>query len=46
MQSNGYNAECAQRAAGADAPGFDRAAFHKQFNADVLAFFQAQLGER
>ena len=22
-----------------DAPGFDRAAFHKQFNADVLAFF-------
>jgi predicted dienelactone hydrolase len=29
-----------------DAPGFDRAAFHKQFDADVLAFFQAQLRER
>jgi predicted dienelactone hydrolase len=27
----------------ADAAGFDRAAFHQQFNADVLAFFQAQL---
>jgi predicted dienelactone hydrolase len=26
-----------------DAPGFDRAAFHKQFNADVLAFFQTHL---
>ena len=26
-----------------DAPGFDRAAFHRQFNADALAFFQAQL---
>jgi len=25
------------------APGFDRVAFHKQFNADVLAFFQAHL---
>jgi len=29
-----------------DAPGFDRVAFHKQFNADVLAFFQAELRER
>jgi predicted dienelactone hydrolase len=28
-----------------DAPGFDRAAFHKQFHADVLAFFQAHLAE-
>jgi predicted dienelactone hydrolase len=27
-----------------DPPGFDRAAFHKQFNADVLAFFRANLG--
>jgi predicted dienelactone hydrolase len=27
----------------ADAGGFDRAAFHQQFNADALAFFQAQL---
>jgi predicted dienelactone hydrolase len=27
----------------ADAGGFDRAAFHKKFNADALAFFQAQL---
>jgi predicted dienelactone hydrolase len=27
-----------------DAPGFDRAAFHKEFNADVLAFFRANLG--
>ena len=27
-----------------NAPGFDRVAFHKQFNADVLAFFRAQLG--
>jgi predicted dienelactone hydrolase len=26
-----------------DAGDFDRAAFHRQFNADVLAFFQAQL---
>ena len=26
-----------------DAPGFDRVAFHAQFNADVLAFFRAQL---
>ena len=26
-----------------DPPGFDRAAFHKQFNADVLAFFRAHL---
>ena len=30
----------------ADAPGFDRVAFHKQFNADVLGFFRAQLGGR
>jgi predicted dienelactone hydrolase len=28
-----------------DAGGFDRAAFHRQFNADVLAFFQAQLAK-
>jgi predicted dienelactone hydrolase len=27
-----------------DAPGFDRAAFHQQSNADVLAFFRANLG--
>jgi predicted dienelactone hydrolase len=27
----------------ADASGVDRTAFHKQFNADALAFFQAQL---
>jgi predicted dienelactone hydrolase len=27
-----------------DAPGFDRAAFHKQFDADILAFFRAHLG--
>ncbi|MBV8650381.1 MAG: dienelactone hydrolase [Alphaproteobacteria bacterium] len=26
-----------------DAPGFDRAAFHRIFNAEVLAFFRAQL---
>ena len=26
-----------------DPPGFDRAAFHKQFNADALAFFRARL---
>lgn len=29
-----------------DAPGFDRAAFHKEFNAAVLAFFRTQLGNR
>jgi predicted dienelactone hydrolase len=29
-----------------DVPGFDRLAFHKQFNADVLAFFRAQLGDQ
>jgi len=29
-----------------DPPGFDRAAFHKRFNADVLAFFRARLGNR
>ena len=27
----------------ADAPGFDRVAFHKQFDADVLVFFRSQL---
>jgi predicted dienelactone hydrolase len=30
----------------ADAPGFDRAAFHKQFNADVLDFFRTKFGDR
>jgi predicted dienelactone hydrolase len=29
-----------------DAPGFDRGTFHQQFDADVLAFFRAQLGVR
>jgi predicted dienelactone hydrolase len=29
-----------------DAPGFDRGAFHHQFDADVLAFFRAQFGDR
>jgi len=29
-----------------DAPGFDRAAFHKSFNAEVLAFFRAHLMDR
>jgi predicted dienelactone hydrolase len=29
-----------------DASGFDRAAFHKQFNADVLAFFRTNLVTR
>ena len=29
-----------------DAPGFDRSAFHQQFDAAVLAFFRAQLGDR
>lgn len=28
-----------------NAPGFDRAAFHKDFNADVRAFFRANLGD-
>ena len=28
-----------------DADGFDRAAFHKEFNADVVAFFLKHLGE-
>jgi predicted dienelactone hydrolase len=28
-----------------DRPGFDRAAFHEQFNADVLAFFRERLIE-
>jgi predicted dienelactone hydrolase len=27
----------------ADAPGFDRVAFHRQFDADVLAFFRTHL---
>ncbi|WP_441695161.1 alpha/beta hydrolase family protein [Inquilinus sp. YAF38] len=27
-----------------DAPGFDRAAFHRRLNGDVTAFFRAQLG--
>jgi predicted dienelactone hydrolase len=30
----------------ADMPDFDRVAFHKQFNADVLTFFRDQLGDR
>jgi hypothetical protein len=29
----------------ADAPGFDRVAFHKQFKADVLPFFRTHLTE-
>jgi len=29
----------------ADPPGFDRAAFHRQFNAQVLAFFRRQLAQ-
>jgi predicted dienelactone hydrolase len=29
-----------------DAPGFDRVAFHKMFNAEVLAFFRARLMDR
>jgi predicted dienelactone hydrolase len=29
----------------ADATGFDRVAFHRQFNADALAFFQTQLAK-
>jgi predicted dienelactone hydrolase len=29
-----------------DAPGFDRATFHKEFNADVLAFFREHLINR
>ena len=28
-----------------DAPGFDRAAFHRQFNAAVVAFFKAKLAD-
>lgn len=27
-----------------DAPGFDRAAFHERFNADIVRFFKEQLG--
>jgi predicted dienelactone hydrolase len=30
----------------ADMPDFDRVAFHKQFNSDVLTFFRDQLGDR
>lgn len=30
----------------ADAPGFNRVAFHKRFNAEVLGFFRTQLGSR
>jgi predicted dienelactone hydrolase len=29
-----------------DPPGFDRADFHREFNAEVVRFFQAQLGGR
>jgi predicted dienelactone hydrolase/intracellular septation protein A len=29
-----------------DAPGFDRAAFHRDFNAAIVAFFSKELGER
>jgi predicted dienelactone hydrolase len=29
-----------------DAPGFDRVAFHKQFNGDVLRFFRTHLVDR
>jgi hypothetical protein len=29
-----------------DAPGFDRLAFHRQFDGEVLAFFRAQLRDR
>ena len=29
-----------------DAPGFDRVAFHKQFNADVLGFFRTHFGDQ
>ena len=29
-----------------DAPGFDRAAFHREFNAEVLRFFRGQLPPR
>lgn len=29
-----------------DAAGFDRAAFHKEFNADVLAFFRTRFGDQ
>ncbi|MBB4291035.1 putative dienelactone hydrolase [Rhizobium leguminosarum] len=28
-----------------DAPGFDRAAFHREFNAEVVAFFRRNLGK-
>lgn len=28
-----------------DAPGFDRAVFHREFNAEVVAFFRRNLGE-
>lgn len=29
----------------ADPPEFDRAAFHRKFNADLIAFFRAQFAE-
>jgi predicted dienelactone hydrolase len=29
-----------------DAPSFDRIAFHKQFNADILGFFRTRLGDK
>jgi predicted dienelactone hydrolase len=29
-----------------DAPDFDRVAFHQQFDADVVAFFQTHLANR
>jgi hypothetical protein len=29
-----------------DAPGFDRVAFHKGFNAELLRFFRTRLGAR
>jgi len=29
----------------ADPPGFDRAVFHRPFNAQVLTFFQETLGK-
>ena len=37
QQQRGQRPQCA------DAPGFDRVAFHKAFNADVLAFFRQHL---
>ena len=34
------DAACDSGDCGSAAPGFDRAAFHKEFNADVLTFFR------